>query len=256
MSPQIFASDPDRNDTPVISVIIPTYCEEKLLEHVLRQFTPEIRRALRCEVIVSDGGSTDGTLEIARQHADSVVLHNGPHRQTIAEGRNAGAAQARGSVLMFVNADTRLRDPAGFLRGALEALSGPGVVALTCSVYVYPEEETLSDKVFQRFYNLVFWAANVVRVGMGRGECQIIRRDVFERVGGNAASLAAGEDFELYTRLIREGKVKFLWGHTVYESPRRYRKLGYLRVTGMWFRNAVSVKFFGRSAIGHWMPVR
>lgn len=236
--------------------MIPTYYEEKLLEETLKQFTPALRERFSLEVIVSDGGSNDQTVSIARKYADVVIVHDEPNRQTIAEGRNIGAAYASGSILMFVNADTRLRDLPALLQDALAVLSTPGVVALTCDVYIYPEEERLSDWFFQRVYNTFFRFLNLIHWGMGRGECQIIKREVFEQVGGYAPNLAAGEDYDLYRKLIRKGNVHFLRKHAVYESPRRYRRFGYLRVSWMWFVNALSVTLFHRSAWKQWKPVR
>ena len=68
-------------------------------------------------------------------------------------------------------------------------------------------------------------------MGMGRGECHIVKRELFERAGGYDESLGAGEDFELYTRRLRKyGKIVICKDLTVYESPRRYRKFGYIRV--------------------------
>jgi glycosyltransferase involved in cell wall biosynthesis len=70
---------------------VPAYNEEKLLERTLSAFPMELRKRWNVELIVSDGGSKDGTIEIARTFADVVVLHHEDRRQTIAEGRNAGA---------------------------------------------------------------------------------------------------------------------------------------------------------------------
>ena len=58
---------------PRISVVIPTLNEEKLLPRMLAQFTPELRSAHRLQLVVSDGGSSDRTLEIARLAADTIV---------------------------------------------------------------------------------------------------------------------------------------------------------------------------------------
>ncbi|MDX1531419.1 MAG: glycosyltransferase, partial [Rhodothermales bacterium] len=93
-----------------VSVVIPTLDEEKRLGALLAAFTPGLRRRFGLEVVVTDGGSTDGTLAIAERLADRVVVHGGAGRQTIAAGRNAGAQAARGDLLLFFNADVRLPD--------------------------------------------------------------------------------------------------------------------------------------------------
>ena len=240
----------------MISVIIPTLSEKRLIEQALRQFDADIRRKYNLEIIVSDGGSDDGTVQIAKELADQVVIYNGEARQTIAGGRNNGAVKAQGDLLFFLNADTLIDDPDGFFAGINKVMSDADVLALTCYVRVYPEEEKLSDKVFHGVCNRFFDVVNTVGIGMGRGECHVIRRSVFEEVGKYNSTLVAGEDFDLYSRIRRKGKIKFMRDRYVFESPRRYRRYGYHRVAFDWFRNAISVKLLKRSVIDEWTPIR
>lgn len=240
----------------MISVIIPTLSEKRLIEQALRQFDEDIRRKYNLEIIVSDGGSDDGTVQIAKELADQVVIYNGEARQTIAGGRNNGAVKAQGDLLFFLNADTLIDDPDGFFAGINKVMSDADVLALTCYVRVYPEEEKLSDKVFHGVCNRFFDVVNTVGIGMGRGECHVIRRSVFEEVGKYNSTLVAGEDFDLYSRIRRKGKITFMRDRYVFESPRRYRRYGYHRVAFDWFRNAISVKLLKRSVIDEWTPIR
>ncbi len=223
---------------------------------MLLQFSPEIVKRHDVEVIVSDGGSTDRTLEIAHRLAHKVVENQDRVRQTISIGRNAGAAQAAGDVLVFLNADTLISDVDRFFVTLKAEIETPEVVALTCSVLVFPQEERLIDVLFHRFYNWFFYMMNRVGMAMGRGECHIIKRPVFEEVGGYATGIAAGEDYDMFRRLQKVGKVKFLNDLVVYESPRRYRQFGYAYVTASWFLNFLSVFFLHRSISDQWKPVR
>jgi glycosyltransferase involved in cell wall biosynthesis len=240
----------------MISVVVPALNEEKLLERMLLQFTPELVSRYDLEIIVSDGGSTDHTLALARRHARVVVENTEGTRQTIALGRNLGARKASGDVLVFLNADTLIADPERFFAAILPALAEPGVVALTCSVRVYPDEERWSDRAFHGFYNWFFSMMNRVGMGMGRGECHIIPRTAFMAVGGYAGRIAAGEDYDMFRRLKRQGTIRFMNDVLVYESPRRYRRYGYLTVSASWFMNFLSVQFLGRSILDEWKPVR
>src|SRR5262245_29527633 len=82
-----------------VSVIIPTYQEAATIADAVRA-----AHALNpCEIIVADGGSTDGT--IAAAGAADVVLSTPRGR---ALQMNAGAARARGDILVFLHADCRL----------------------------------------------------------------------------------------------------------------------------------------------------
>jgi hypothetical protein len=97
---------------------------------------------------------------------------------------------------------------------------------------------------------------NVLRLGVGRGECQVVRTDVFMSVDGYRENLAAGEDFDLFARISRRARVMFAPELLVLESPRRFRKFGYFRVLFWWTINALSVMVRGRSSSDEWEPVR
>ena len=247
---------PASSPSPRFSVIVPTLNEVKLLGATLAQFERHLRDEHGVEVIVSDGGSTDGTLEVAHAAADSVVEHAGPTRQNIAQGRNAGAKIARGDVLIFVNADTRFAAPDGFFTAIGARMADPRCNAIAFPVTVFPEERRLGDILFHTVHNAYFHFLNVIGVGMGRGECHVVRRTSFERIRGYDAAFTAGEDFDLYRRLRRLGPIPFLGSCMVYESPRRYRKYGYPRVVWDWFRNAISVMFAKKSVSDVWEQVR
>lgn len=240
-----------------VSVVIPTLNEEKRLPSLLASFTPALRRRFGLELVVSDGGSSDGTLEAAARLADCIVVHEGPGRQTIAAGRNAGARAAQGELLLFFNADVRLPEEAeAFLADLLREAEAAG--AATCRVGVHPTEATWADRLVLGTCNVLFFAMNLAGGGMGRGECHAVRRDVFWGVGGYNEAYAAGEDFDLFHRIARarRGRIRFLWRWVLFEDPRRYRHRGYARTMLDWFRNTVSVTFLRRSHSREWEPVR
>jgi len=240
----------------MISVIIPTLNEVKYVGKLLSQFTPEIRKKYDLEIIVSDGGSTDGTVELVKKYVDLLILHDSKDRQTIAEGRNKGAFNSKGEILFFINADTYIKDIDNFFGTITSELKNPNVVALTCKVSISPLEEKLSDKIFHTFHNYYFATLNYLGIGMGRGECHIIKREKFFEVNGYNENIIAGEDFELFTRLAKVGKIKFLHKLRVYESPRRYRRYGYLKVMVSWFRNCVYIVLFKKSIPEEWEVIR
>lgn len=241
---------------PRFSIIIPTLQEEILISATLDQFTEQLRREFGVEVIVSDGGSSDTTICLAHTRADVVVERNPDSPENISIGRNHGAKSARGEVLIFLNADVRLTDPDVFLRHIVATLEGDHVVAITCNVLIYPHEEQFIDKFFHTIFNNYFYLLNVFGIGMGRGECHIMRREVFERIGGYNEILAAGEDYEMFVRLRRLGKIAYLRDLNVYESPRRYRRYGYFRILILWFMNGIWAMLFKRSFSHQWKPVR
>lgn len=243
---------------PEISIIIPTLNEEKLINRTLEQFTPQLKEQNSLEIIISDGGSTDKTLENLPNTVDIIVRENPDKKQNIPIGRNAGAKSAKGSLLYFINADTRIEDTEKFFSISTDAFRNKNIAALTCCFKVFPEEVKLSDKMFHGFYNNYVRLLNSTGMGMGRGECQMIRTEIFKKVNGYNELLAAGEDYDIYRRIKKTGlgKIKFLNELTVYESPRRYRKYGYLKVFSSWTRNSLSVFFKNKSVSDEWEEVR
>jgi rSAM/selenodomain-associated transferase 2 len=89
-----------------LSIVLPALNEAVGIEAALRALMPS--RARGAEVVVVDGGSGDGTAELARPLADQVL--SAPRGR--ATQMNAGAAAARGDVLLFLHADTRLPEDA------------------------------------------------------------------------------------------------------------------------------------------------
>ncbi len=257
--PAVVPQAPEETSAPAavaISVVIPTLQEEKALPRTLAQFSDGLSSRFGIEVIVSDGGSADRTLEHADEGADRVLRHDGPGRQNISVGRNRGARVARGEILFFLNADVVIEDPEKFFALMARAVLSDGVAAATCNVNIYPEEATFFDWIFHNAFNGYFWILNRLGMGMGRGECHVVSKVLFDQVGGYDEGLAAGEDYDLFLRLHRHGRIAFVREVTVFESPRRFRRYGYLRISLLWFLNALSVLLFRRSIVEEWEPVR
>jgi hypothetical protein len=127
---------------------------------------------------------------------------------------------------------------------------------MTCCVKVFPHEQKLIDVIFQSFYNYYFHALNIIGMGMGRGECHIIRKSIFEEFDGYNENLAAGEDFDLFRRIRKKYKIFFARNLVVFESPRRYRKLGHFRIFFTWLINSIYIIFGNSSKSTEWKQVR
>jgi len=239
-----------------ISIIIPALNEEKLILQNLEQFDQKLKEKFKIEIIVSDGGSKDRTVEIAERIADKVLIHKEKFKQNISRGRNQGALVSGGDVLIFLNADTLISDLNLFFNRVLSIFEDDRNAAVTCPVKVFKNEELTFDRIFHFLYNNYVKFLNKFFMGMGRGECHIIRRDSFLKAGRYNEEMYAGEDFDLYKRVKKIGRIVFMNDIVVYESPRRYRKFGYLRVFWDWTRNSVWITLFKKSISKDWEEVR
>jgi len=239
------------------SIIIPTLNEEKLLPNLLNQLNDsKLKEKYDYEIIISDGGSSDKTVEIAITQSDVVKVHVDIERQNIAKGRNAGVKFAKGEILIFLNGDIILSSTEKFFDYLENNFVNADYAAMTCTVKVFKEEEKISDVLFHSVYNTYFYLLNLLGVGMGRGECQVIKKKYFELVNGNNEELDAGEDFDLFKRINKHGKILFAKDLCIFESPRRYRKLGYSGVTWSWIKNAISIILKNKSLSKEWEQVR
>lgn len=244
------------NKSPIVSVVVPTFNEQSNLQVCLQQFNGIGKGII--ELVVSDDGSSDGTLKIAHKLAD-VVVERPKHIElhTIARNRNAGARAASGLVIVFIDADTIVRDPAGFIEIVSEQFAQQSNLAsLVPRVEIEPKQAKLSDRLVHGYINFQYRVLVGLGMAGGGGQCQIVRRDAFNSVGGYHEALTASEDIELIRRLKKIGKVKFSPSLVVYESPRRYRDQGYVRTLWQWFVNYISVLFKGRAHSKHWKRVR
>ena len=238
------------------SIIIPTLNEEKLLPGLLSQLCDEkLKKKYDYEIIISDGGSSDDTVNIA-DCADKIIVHKAERRQSISEGRNKGAEAAEGNVLIFLNGDVRISDIEKFFDLIENDFVNSGYAAMTFAVTIFPAERKFIDTAFMNFYNNYFYLLNLIGLGMGRGECQVIRRSIFKRFGGYDEKLFAGEDFDLFKRIRREKDILFERKLKIYESPRRYRKYGHWKIFFTWLSNSLAVMFLKKSFSKEWEEVR
>lgn len=240
--------------TMKLSIVIPTLKEEDYIAGTIEQFA---RLATEHEIIVSDGGSTDRTVEIATPLADRVtVMHDG--RPTPSRQRNDGARLAAGEFLAFVDSSVRIPEPDSFFAYALERFAKePQLVALFGPQNIFPEIETWADRLFLGLQNLNMRVHNnVLGRGMGTGKFMIMRRAVFEGIGGFREDLACGEDLDLAFRLSRAGTTRYDARLQIHYPGRREHGLGWPKLLWVWISNVVWINLFDRPLLDEWKPVR
>jgi glycosyltransferase involved in cell wall biosynthesis len=239
----------------MISIIIPTLNEEKIIEKTLkslREFKSDY------EIIVSDGKSTDRTVEIAKKYADKVVIYEGVTRQTIAMGRNLGAQVAKGEYLVFIDADVFIPEINFFFEKMLDFFkSNSRLVGATVFLKVFPKMATTSDKFFSWLSNYsVYFYNNIVHFGASYGEFQMVKNDVFKKIGGYNEKLVVTEDNEFFRRLNKTGEIRVEKKLTIFHTGRRAHKIGWSKLLISWWINLFYVMIFGRSYYSEWKEIR
>ncbi len=248
------------NKIPNFSIIIPVLDEEKIITNTLKLFNSELKEKYNYEIIISDGGSTDNTIELAKNYSDIIVQINNQYKQTIAEGRNVGSIVSNSNYIVFMNIDSYPQNIETFLEQLFSWSNGYSKLseydAITCKVNVFENEKKLKDNIFYFVLNNYFRILNLLGIGMARGECILVNKHLFFEYGGFNPKLAAGEDFDLFYRIAKKYKTYFAKELVILESPRRFRKNGYLRTLGQWFLNSIYVIIFGKSYSVEWEKVR
>lgn len=241
--------------SPVISIIIPTLREEQFLERTLKNFDG---LTLPHEIIITDGGSTDRTLDIAHAHGARTIVWDQQRRQTFGEAKNTGAALATGKYLVFIDADVLVPNPEAFFEEAVAAFEkNPKLAGITVPLKPLPENHSWVDAFFSAPLNWFYIVSNnVFHSGNSSGEFQMMRADLFRKIGGFGEHLAAGEDNEMFRRLATIGRTLSYFKLCVRHSLRRPHKLGWLTTYGIWLKNGFSVALRGKAAYKEWSVVR
>jgi rSAM/selenodomain-associated transferase 2 len=200
---------PHNNLAAQFSVIIPTWNEAGYLPRAIAS----ARRNRAGEILVVDGGSTDATVEIARELADRVfVTVRGRASQM-----NCGARHARGEFLCFLHADCCL---------------GPNALMESARLLERPE---IAGGCFRQRHDISAWqyrwldaaaSARLRLFGLAYGDQGFfVRRDVFLQLGG-FPDVPIFEDALLWQKLSRHGKLA-LARSTILVSARRWQQNGF-----------------------------
>ena len=173
------------------------------------------------EIVVVDGGSIDGSVEIARGRCERLIEGaRGRARQM-----NAGAAAATGDALAFVHADTIV--PTSFASDIAAALADRRVAGGRFDLAF--ETHTVALDVIAAMIRL---RSRLARSATG-DQAIFIRRQTFEQLGGYR-DLDLCEDVDLVRRMRRTGRIACLRSRVI-TSSRRWRRDGTIRtVVRMW----------------------
>ncbi len=213
------------NAAPALSIILPALNEAAGIIAALEALAP--LRAEGVEVIVIDGGSTDRSVDLAAPLADRML--------TVPRGRasqmNAGAAVARGGVLLFLHADTRL--PQGAARFIAQAVGGGRHwgrfdVRIEGSSAWLPLVAAMMNR-----------RSRLTGIATG-DQAMFVSRAAFTAAGG-FADIPLMEDIDLSRRLLRIGRPACLAAR-VTTSGRRWEAQGVWRtILRMWW---LRLRFF------------
>jgi rSAM/selenodomain-associated transferase 2 len=201
----------DAVSSSLISVIVPTLNEAGRVSTVLAS----VQAAKNIEVIFVDGGSDDGTPEQVIRHGARVI--DAPRGR--AKQMNAGAAIAKGQILVFVHADTIL--PSEWDHHVRRELIRPGIVAGAFKLRI--DGKAWGLRWIEALANL---RSRILQMPYG-DQAIFLRAETFHELGG-FPELPVMEDFAFVRFLGSRGRISIV-PVPVVTSSRRWDKLGICR---------------------------
>jgi glycosyltransferase involved in cell wall biosynthesis len=200
-----------------ISVIVPALNEEDTILPCLKALLSQSFPREKYEIIVSDGYSHDRTVEIARKYADKVIITK---KRGIWYGRNFGAKFAKGKYLVFIDADTMVKED--YLK-TIHRHFEKGYIGVS-TAFSFSNKNLrlrLAEPVANAYYLLhnIFWGYPYL---LGFNIC--MTRKVFEEVGGFKKYEL--EDIEMSEVLRKKGKTLLIPKRLALTSPRRLEAFG------------------------------
>jgi rSAM/selenodomain-associated transferase 2 len=197
-----------------ISIIVPVLDEAASIERFLKDLS---EKAGEAELIVVDGGSSDGTFELAQYHCDRC-LRASPGR---AVQMNTGARAASSDTLWFLHADCEA--PADCLEQISDALRYPQVVGGFFRIRI-PNRRV----VYRLTDSFAHYAGLLLRMRFG-DHGFFCRRSRFDEIGG-FPEISLMEDAEFFGKLRRLGRIAIIPSRLI-SSARRYQRIGPWRLT-------------------------
>ncbi|MCC7303889.1 glycosyltransferase [bacterium] len=202
-----------------ISIVIPTYSEEKVLPKVLASIKSQF--AQPTEVIIADAKSPDKTREIAKNFGCKVVEGG-----RVSVGRNRGADASKCDYILFLDADTSFYSTTTLLEAFTEFLKSEVDIAsagLVADREGSTEFSYTAGKVMFNAWNALRSIQSVSqKVVSESGSFILVKRSVCEHIGGFNEKISIGEDRDFFARAVKHGyKYKHL-SQNVITSTRRF----------------------------------
>ena len=215
-----------------ISIIIPTYNEAnnigKLIQFLIANSTSSVT-----DIIISDGGSGDKTIEVAKLAGANAVSSPSPGR---AAQMNFGASIATGDILYFVHADCF--PPKDFVKDIQQAVINDNDLGRYRTRFNSDKTILKINAWFTRFDLFIC---------MGGDQTLFIKKSFFSKCNGFKEDMKIMEEYEFCERARKTGKYKILDGE-VLVSDRKYNNNSWLQVQ---LANSKIVGMYKRGASQH-----
>lgn len=230
-----------------LTIIIPCKNENKYIGKCLHLISNQINVDINyIKIIISDAGSTDGTLDIINSFKNILnitVIRGG----LPAIGRNLGARQANTEYLLFIDADAEIYDNEMIWK-SIQKMEKDRLDLLASML----NSHHVIVKFLYKINNIIIRLSKLDKP-FAVGIYMMMKKDVFNRLGGFPEDVMHCEDYLLSKRVERK---KFgIINKDVYSDNRRFKKMGYLNMVGYIFKNIVNRNNYDyfKKDINYWL---
>ncbi|OGK47927.1 hypothetical protein A3A93_05050 [Candidatus Roizmanbacteria bacterium RIFCSPLOWO2_01_FULL_38_12] len=228
--------------SPFLSVIIPTLNEEKYLPRLLKDLSSQTNKDF--EVVVVDGNSEDKTAEIAlkfRNKCNERLITS--DKRNLAYQRNLGVKQAKGSYVLFLDADMRIKRD--FISKLIKNAKDHKYLAFI-PLHI-PENAEYQDELLYKVMSFFVEMSHLTEKPFSYGPVAMFQRDYFNTLGGYDENVFVYEDHEIIQRGRKRGvHAKLLTKVPVYFSMRRFKKEGRVQVLSKYLIAAMQLLANGK----------
>jgi GT2 family glycosyltransferase len=187
----------------MVSVVIPTFNRRTLVREAVASACAQ--RQVVCEIVVVDDGSSDGTAAALREEFGGCIRVLETANRGVAAARNLGVASSSGELIAFLDSDDLwlpnklAAQIAFFINHARAEICQTAEIWMRNGVRVNPcaHHRKPSGDIFEASLRVCLISPSAV----------LLRRTLFERVGGFDETLPACEDYDLWLRILRDTPV-------------------------------------------------
>jgi len=208
----------DMGKKTFFTIVIPTLNEEKYLPYLLKDLEEQTFKNFT--TIVVDANSADRTQEVARKYGACLVKSG---ERNVCFQRNLGAEHSKSPWIVFMDADNRI--PPNYLQEIKNYIDRKEPDIL--STWMKADSNKQKDKLIATILNLFMDASQNTQDPYIMEALVVIRRDVFEKIGGFDSNVTWSEGHELLKKAIEKGfRYSFVKKPKYVYSFRRIRKMG------------------------------
>lgn len=229
----------------MISIIIPTYNEEKNIGRCLNALSNQTISREKLEIIVVDGNSKDRTREIATEFADVVIIQSS---KGVGGARNDGFEIAKNNLVATTDADCEPHD--NWVESILNNFKDDRVVAVTGILKPFDWNtmnwfEILVYRTLFELSNLILMIGSLFGQYHLCGANSAFKKHAFLEAGGYLP-LAYADDVEIFKRIKKLGKVDLNGSMQINYSVRRIKKIGLINYFYLILKMDAEIMVLGR----------